>query len=241
VNIELLELAADRLDDLSAEVVFLGGATVGLWITDPAAPPTRTTKDVDVVVEITSRLQFNAFEGKLRDHGFAEDQMDGVICRWRHRDSGLILDAMPEQADILGFDNRWQAAAIPHALQYVLPNEREIRVASPVYLLATKLEAFASRGRGDMLGSRDFGDVVTLVDGREELTTEVKAAAVDVRNFIATGIAQLLELPRLNDGLSGAVPPDAASQDRVDLIIRPRLAELKKAGDHPGGAASTSI
>jgi hypothetical protein len=39
VNVELLELAAAALDDLLAEVVFVGGATVELWITDPGAPP----------------------------------------------------------------------------------------------------------------------------------------------------------------------------------------------------------
>jgi hypothetical protein len=33
-----------------------------------------------------------------------------VICRWRHP-SGLILDAMPSEPGILGFANRWQAAA----------------------------------------------------------------------------------------------------------------------------------
>ena len=35
MNVELLELAAAALDDLLAEVVFVGGATVELWITDP--------------------------------------------------------------------------------------------------------------------------------------------------------------------------------------------------------------
>jgi hypothetical protein len=48
VNVELLELAAAALSDLVAEVVFLGGAIVELWITDPGAPPVRQTQNVDV-------------------------------------------------------------------------------------------------------------------------------------------------------------------------------------------------
>jgi len=48
-----LDLAAELLGELVDEVVFLGGATIGVWITDPAAPPVRVTKDVDAIVEAT--------------------------------------------------------------------------------------------------------------------------------------------------------------------------------------------
>jgi hypothetical protein len=49
MTIELLELAHGALGKLVDEVVFVGGATVALWITDPAAPPVRVTEDVDVI------------------------------------------------------------------------------------------------------------------------------------------------------------------------------------------------
>lgn len=49
------------------------------------------------------------FEARLRKRRFTEDQEDGVICRWRHP-GGLILDAMPSEPGILGFDNRWQGS-----------------------------------------------------------------------------------------------------------------------------------
>jgi hypothetical protein len=85
----------------------------------------RPTVDVDVVVSITSRLDFAAFEDELRARGFEGDQTDGVICRWRHNPIELILDAMPARADILGFENRWQAAAIPHAVDRLLSSGRQ--------------------------------------------------------------------------------------------------------------------
>jgi hypothetical protein len=159
VSIELLELAADGLGPLRDEVVFVGGATVTLWITDPGAPPVRPTKDVDVVVEVATRSAFHDFEARLRHRGFAEDREGDVICRWRHR-GGLILDAMPSEPGILGFENRWQGAAIPHAVDRELPSGSRIRAVSPPYLLATKLEAFKGRGNRDFLGSRDFGDIM---------------------------------------------------------------------------------
>lgn len=44
----------------------------------------------------------------------------------------------------------------------------------PSFLLATKLEAFRTRDKLDFYGSRDFGDVVVLIDGR---SSEVEASA----------------------------------------------------------------
>jgi hypothetical protein len=230
VNIELLELAESALGKLVDEVVFVGGATVGLWISDPAAPPVRPTDDVDVVVEVATRSEFYEFESKLREAGFTEDQESGVICRWRHRETGLVLDAMPSRADILGFENEWQAASIPHAVAYQLPSGATIRAAPPVYMLAMKLEAFKGRGKGDFLGSRDFGDIVTLIDGRPELLDEVAKADVDVRTYIAAEMRRILAEPRLMDGLAGAMRGDAASEERVDVVILPALNELAQAG-----------
>lgn len=79
------------------DVVFVGGATIGLWITDPAAPQPRPTKDVDV----TTRREYADFEHRLREHRFREDQDGAITCRWRHADRELILDAMPTAAAIL--------------------------------------------------------------------------------------------------------------------------------------------
>jgi len=49
-NIQMLEVAVGHLEPLLEEVVFVGGATIELWISDPLVPPVRATADVDVVV-----------------------------------------------------------------------------------------------------------------------------------------------------------------------------------------------
>jgi hypothetical protein len=54
-----LETAAALLGPLLDEVVFVGGATAHLWITEPGAPPTRATEDVDVVCEVASRVKYH--------------------------------------------------------------------------------------------------------------------------------------------------------------------------------------
>lgn len=72
MNIELLERAAVALGELVDDVMFAGGATIELWLTDPGAVDVRPTLDVDVVVEVASRLAFHDFEAQLRRRGFAE-------------------------------------------------------------------------------------------------------------------------------------------------------------------------
>lgn len=226
MSLELLERAAQALEPVLGELVFLGGASIVLWITDPAAPPPRPTKDVDVVVEVTSRSAFHAFEERLRSLGFEEDREDGIICRWRHRDNDLILDAMPADAAMLGFENRWQGASIPHAVERMLPSGARIRAAVPAYLLATKVEAFNGRGGEDFLGSRDFGDVIALIDGREELLAEVQQSEAALRTYLAGELRRLREHPRFRDGVSGALRPDFASQARAEAVVFPRLNQL---------------
>lgn len=226
MSVAQLERAAGALAPLLTEVVFVGGATITLWITDPGAPEPRPTLDVDVIVQATTRLAQHAFEAKLRELHFEEDLFSGVICRWIHRDSGLILDAMPADASVLGFSNRWQRLALPYAISRELPSGASVKAVSPPYLLATKLEAFNSRGRNDLLGSADFADIVALMDGREEVVDEVAESPADVRAFVADQFDRLLAHPRFLDGLFGALPPDHASQARADAVVRPRMQQI---------------
>lgn len=229
-NIAMLELATEHLGVLAEDVVFVGGATIGLWITDPAAPEARATNDVDVIVEVSSRAAFQQFEERVRTAGFRNDQEGGVICRFRHGTSGLILDLIPTEPSILGFSNRWLVEAYPNAVEHELPSGRVINAISPPYLLATKLEAFGARGGGDFHGSRDFEDVIALIDGREELAGELARAHEPVRAYIAGGLATLRQLPGFRDGVDGALPFGAGGSERVDSVVLPRIERILALG-----------
>ncbi len=224
MSVALLELGAAALGDLAQEVVFVGGATITLWITDPAAPPPRATKDVDVIVEVATRTDYYAFEERLRGAGFCDDEE--TICRWRHPESDLILDTMPTEAAILGFENRWQREAFPHADTVELPSGARIGAVSPPYLLATKLEAYLGRGNGDLLGSRDFADIVALLDGRAELLEEIEASPEALRRYVGETLGSLLEEDRILDGIQAQLPPDAASQERGEDVVLPQLRQI---------------
>jgi len=54
-NLEALSQAVEQLGELVDEMMFVGGCATGLLITDKAAPPIRITKDVDAIVQVSSR------------------------------------------------------------------------------------------------------------------------------------------------------------------------------------------
>lgn len=103
-NLERLEVMAHKLGHLTERLIFVGGSTTGLFITDPLLPPVRVTRDVAVITEANSRLDSHQLEEALRKLGFSPDMRpDAPICRWCIGD--LILDLMPTDEAILGFAN----------------------------------------------------------------------------------------------------------------------------------------
>lgn len=105
-QLDAIAVVAQGLGDLADCVAFVGGATVALYIDDPAAEDVRTTKDVDCVIEVSGVDGYAELEKRLRGLGFANATDEGApICRWHF--SGIIVDVMPTDGSILGFSNRW--------------------------------------------------------------------------------------------------------------------------------------
>jgi predicted nucleotidyltransferase len=193
VSEELLELAVEILGPIVDEVTFVGGATVHLWLTEPAAPPVRATDDVDVICDITSYGAYQTLAERLRERGLEEVMDEQVICRWRHTETGLAIDVMPTAEDVLGFSNPWYELGIETAIERELPSGARIRAVAPPVMVATKLAAWLGRGQDDVLTSLDVHDIVVLVDGRPELIDELANQKEDLRVYVAQELASLTE------------------------------------------------
>lgn len=216
-NLAKVELIAHALGALREELVFVGGCAVDLLLTDPAATPTRVTYDVDLVAQVTALTGYYALEKQFAQLGFKRDLAQGApICRWRY--GNLEVDLMPMDSDILGFANRWYPLAVQTAHEVILPAGMTIRLISAPVFLATKFEAFADRGRGDLLGSHDLEDIVNVVDGRPELISEVVLVAPELRQYLAVQCRALLAMPNFLDALPGMVLPDESFAERVKLL-----------------------
>jgi len=224
-NIELLKSVARRLGPLVHEVVFVGGCATGLLITDEAAAEVRPTFDVDVIAEITSYAGYEDFSVRLRSLDFREDISEGAPrCRWLI--DGMKLDVMPLDEKILGFTNRWYRAALEEAIEIEVEPTLRIRVITAPYFVATKLDAFQGRGRGDYTSSHDLEDLLAVVDGREAIIEEI-ARSGEVRFYIGDQFRSLLGTPAFVDALPGYLLPDASSQNRLPILLN-RLREISR-------------
>lgn len=217
-NIEMLKLAATGLGSMVDDVVFLGGSAAGLLITDPAVPSIRETKDVDVIVEIATLHDYHALSRKLRERGFCEDQREGApMCRWLFQ--GVIVDVMPTDSSILGFSNRWYKEAMDFSVIVQLSDSLSIRMVSAPYFLATKLEAFYGRGKGDYVMSHDLEDLIAVLDGRESIVDEVMSCSSALRSYLSKEFTALLKNNEYQEALPGHMPPDKAGQARVGAVL----------------------
>lgn len=213
-NLPHLQIIAEALGDLRERVVFVGGSTAGLLLSDPLAEGVRPTLDVDAIVPADGLAHFQRIEAQLEQRGFARDIHSAVICRWRHEATDLVFDLMPVDPAILGFTNRWYGEVVRTAQTLRLADGIQIQVVAPAAFVATKLEAFLDRGRGDYLSSHDLEDVLNVVDGRPELADEVAAAVPELCHFVADTFAGLLANPDFINCLPGLV----TDTDRVGVV-----------------------
>jgi len=220
VNVQLLEVVAQHLGaELLERMVFVGGAVAGLLITDPAMPSIRPTEDVDLVVQATVLREYHAAETALKLQGFVQDMSaDAPICRWRI--GALKVDMMPMEKTVLGFANRWYPLAVAMAQAFTLPSGKVIKLIIAPVFVATKLEAFADRGKGDFLFSHDLGDIIAIVDGRDSLLEECQQAAPELKSYLQLKFTELISNAAFRQALSGHLSPDAASQSRLPLLER---------------------
>jgi hypothetical protein len=216
-NLPLLEDAVRKLDPFLDEIVFVGGVTLGLLITDEAAAPIRGTTDVDVIAEIVTYADYIAFSERLREAGFTEDT--GLNCRWHNGD--LTLDVLALSKDVLGFTNVWYESALRHSSTVNLSRGDAIRVITAPFFLGTKMEAFRGRGRMDFQASHDLEDFVAVIEGRNTLLQEIAESPQDLQDYLAEAAKSLLAESRFIDVLPGFV----LDSERVP-IIRERLATI---------------
>ncbi len=222
-NRALFEFVVRLLAPVLGDLVFVGGCTTGIFITDAAAAGIRPTRDVDAIVDVTSYNEYNALADRLRALGLTEDSSEGApLCRWRY--DSVIVDLMPIDERVLGFTNRWYPMAIDIAQHVDIAGHR-VRIVTPALFIATKLEAFRGRGNNDVLASHDLEDVVAVVDGRPEIVDDVAAATGEIRAYISSEIRSLLANPDFIEALPGFLLPDPANQARR-TILEQRLKAL---------------
>lgn len=214
----MLRRVAEALGpELRDQVAFVGGCTTGLLLTDSfTREQVRSTDDVDLIISVMTYATLQTFKETLKQHGFKEPSPideDMPICAMKLGE--LRVDLMPDNAEVLGFSNRWYQQALESAEPVRLDDELSIRVVTPPLFVATKLEAYKGRGDGDPLSSHDIEDILNLVDGRSGLLDEIRAADCALQAYIVAELALLLD----DEDFAYAVQSQAGDSDREALLF----------------------
>ena|ERR1700740_1163293 len=192
INIVRIKAVANALDALKEKVVFVGGATISLY-PDRQGFEVRPTDDIDVIIEIVNYKNRTELEAKLRETGFAHDTESSVICRYKIQ--GIIVDIMPTDDLSIGFSNKWYPDGFNQAVDYVIDEWRTIKILSAPYFIATKFEAFKSRGKNNGRTSHDFEDIIYVLENRSSVWEEMKNVKEEVRNYLHSEFLNLLNNP----------------------------------------------
>jgi predicted nucleotidyltransferase len=229
INITRIKAIYNALGVLRDEVVFVGGATVSLYATREAAE-VRPTEDIDIVVEVGSYASFADLEIQLRSMGFKNDPNARFIGRYivpgiiLDLQEDLTVDVMPISEEILGFSNRWYANGFNSSVVFEIDKDHKVRIFSPPYFIASKLEAFRNRGKDDGRTSADFEDIVYVLENRSSIWSEMKQTGGDLRHFLIDQFKQLHQNPYIEewiDGHSNSFSPPASYiilQDMEEFI-----------------------
>ncbi|MBW2690946.1 MAG: hypothetical protein JRC99_13635 [Deltaproteobacteria bacterium] len=198
--------------------MFLGGAIVPLLLDNPGLADIRQTMDIDLAVDVVTRLDYSKIEEELIALRFAPDTSeDAPKCRWKI--DGLKVDVMPGKDPTGEWRVRWFDVALETAETRVV-DDTPCFIATAPSFIATKMEAFADRGKGDFLASHDMEDIIAVIDGRASLEADVRASSNALRTYIADTMAAYIENEAFLESLSGHLPPDAASQQRLPGLIK---------------------
>lgn len=212
-NLGALRAVADRLDRLGLDYAFVGGSIVNLLLDDPGFSPARPTDDVDVILEVVTTDRYAEVEARIRALGFDHDMREGAPrCRWVL--GNLTVDIMPTEGADLGLNTAWFKEALATATEQEFEHTR-LKLVSPAAFLATKYVAFVDRGQEDYGASHDLEDFTTVIDGRDDIVTDVDSAPPALRRYVITVVRTLVAASKFDEALTGHLPSDEASQRRL--------------------------
>ena len=119
----------------------------------------------------------------------------------------------------IGPTNRWYRDAFAEAAVHSLDGDVEVRAITPLYFVATKLEAFRGRGEGDYQASHDLEDILTVLSGLPRLREQIAAERTPVATFVRTGLLGLGAKEAFIDAVPAHFEGDLIGQARADLVL----------------------
>jgi predicted nucleotidyltransferase len=220
INLKIVEKVANQLGELNTDVLYVGGAVISLYITDVGAEQPRPTKDIDISIQITTYDQMDSFREKLALKNIYPASSENVLYRFSYE--GILIDFIPYEETPLGPTNKWLKPGFEKSFAVKI-GDSEIRILPVSLFLATKWEAYKSRGN-DPRSSHDFEDIIYILDNNLEVVQDVKKANKDVQDFLKAMCGKILSHPSRDEIIECHMNPYTAAE-RKEIVIK-KLKEI---------------
>lgn len=215
INIKIIEKVAKTLEEINEDVLYVGGAIVSFYVTDLGAEQPRPTKDIDISVQISSYNEMDQLREKLSTKGIYPAPFENVMYRYALED--ILIDFIPFEETVLGPTNSWLKPGFERSYEVEAGSQR-ISILPVSYFLATKYEAYKSRGKSDPYGSHDFEDIIYVLDNNVEVVEIIKGEDQKLIQFMKEMSKEILEHPSRNDIIAGHINP-FTNAERTPMVI----------------------
>jgi predicted nucleotidyltransferase len=213
INMGVVKKVATALGELNDQVAYVGGATVSIYANDPAAEDVRPTKDIDIILHIISFAELASLQNTLGHKGLFPDPESKINCRFRYDD--VFIDVMSTKEVGWAPSDPWFEPGFRNLVKFDVDDEITIRIFPVSYFLATKFSAFHDRG-SDPRTSKDFEDIVYVLDNRLNIVDEIRRASQDVQNYLKTELKEFLK-EEMNENISCHLNP-FSQEDRLQIL-----------------------
>lgn len=200
INKEIIKRVALALGDLNNVVIYVGGATVSLYINDPAADDVRPTKDIDISLQILSIPQLEEIREQLHEKGFSQSADLDVICRFKLDD--ILVDVMSTKAVGWAPANPWFAKGFDKR-EKVKIDDISIQIMPLPYFLASKFSAFKDRGGNDPRQSKDLEDITYILNNRTDWHEVIKDSGKEVIDFLKMHFQEISKSAGIQEAMRG--------------------------------------
>ena len=220
--LDAIKTVALAFGELNEKIVFVGGAVVNLYADDPGAPEVRPTKDIDIVLEITSLLELENLRKKFAKRGIKVTKDEKIVCRFSYRN--ILLDVMSTKEVGWAPSNPWFSKGFNHLESYTLDNIT-INILPVAFYLASKFVAYTARGTDPRI-SHDFEDIIYILDNRKTLVKDITESDIVVKSFVIDQLKELRDDVFLQEAVLAHLEP-ATQIERFEMLFK-KLGEITK-------------
>lgn len=175
--------------------------------------------------EARTYSELEAIHDQLRSLGARPDtREDAPRCRWILSD--VTLDVLAPFDDAPGPHNEWHSVDPQATVKVTLETGATVRVLNGPHLLGSKIVAFRSpyrRNAGDWYASKDYGDIVTLLDGLD-FEAALRSSPSSLGDYVAGFLSTVAADEDARWGMEGALAGVHPGQsDEVTEFLMSRI------------------